>query len=107
FPPAEIEAADLAPLALELALWGAAPDQIPLLTQPNPGSYAEAQALLLQLGALDASAHVTAHGRALAGLPLHPRLAHMLMQAGPDAAQLAALLAERDPLPRAAPVDLS
>ena len=107
FPPAEIEAADLAPLALELALWGAPPDQIPLLTQPNPGSYAEAQALLQQLGGLDANTHITDHGRALAALPLHPRLAHMLMLAGPDAAPLAALLSERDPLPRAAPVDLA
>lgn len=107
FPPAEIEAADLAPLALELALWGAAPDQIPLLTQPNPGSYGEAQALLAMLGALDATGHITAHGRTLAALPLHPRLAHMLALAGPDAAPLAALLAERDPLPRSAPADLA
>ncbi len=107
FPPAEIEAADLAPLALELALWGAAPDQIPLLTQPNPGSYGEAQGLLAMLGALDASGHITAHGRTLAALPLHPRLAHMLALAGPEAAPLAALLAERDPLPRSAPADLA
>ncbi|MWD30126.1 ATP-dependent helicase HrpB, partial [Aquicoccus sp. SCR17] len=45
-------------------------------------------------------------GRDLAALPLHPRLGHMLMRGGPQAAPLAALLAERDPLPRAAPVDL-
>ncbi|MEX1234970.1 MAG: ATP-dependent helicase HrpB [Roseovarius sp.] len=107
FPPAEIEAADLAPLALELALWGAAPEVLPLLTQPNPGSYAEAQALLGMLGALDAAGHITDHGRALAALPLHPRLAHMLALAGPEAATLAALLSERDPLPRSAPADLA
>ncbi|PVA11276.1 ATP-dependent helicase HrpB [Pelagivirga sediminicola] len=107
FPPAEIEAADLAPLALELALWGAAPEQMPLLTQPNPGSYAEAQALLAMLGALDGAGHITDHGRALAALPLHPRLAHMLALAGPAAAPLAALLSERDPLPRSAPADLA
>ena len=107
FPPSEIEAADLAPLALEMALWGAAPGQMPLLTQPNPGSYAEAQVLLSMLGALDASGHITDHGRALAVLPLHPRLAHMLALAGPDAAPLAALLSERDPLPRSAPADLA
>ncbi|MFX0544086.1 ATP-dependent helicase HrpB [Roseovarius sp. S1116L3] len=107
FPPAEIEAADLAPLALELALWGAAPEAMPLLTQPNPGSYAEAQALLSMLGALDESGHITDHGRALAALPLHPRLAHMLALAGPEAAPLAALLSERDPLPRSAPADLA
>ena len=107
FPPAEIEAADLAPLALELALWGATPDQLAFLTPPNPGSYAEAQALLRMLGALDPANRITSHGRALAALPLHPRLAHMLTVAGQQAAPLAALLADRDPLPRAAPVDLT
>ena len=107
FPPAEIEAADLAGLALELALWGAAPDALPFLTPPNPGAYAEAQALLALLGALDTSGRITDHGRALAALPLHPRLAHMLTLAGPDAAPLAALLADRDPLGRGAPADLT
>ncbi|WP_299849069.1 ATP-dependent helicase HrpB [uncultured Roseovarius sp.] len=107
YPPAEIEAADLSGLALELALWGAAPEALPLLTPPNPGGYAEAQALLRMLGALDADVRITDHGRTLAALPLHPRLAHMLAVAGPEAAPLAALLADRDPLSRAAPVDLS
>ncbi|NTT87729.1 ATP-dependent helicase HrpB [Tabrizicola fusiformis] len=103
FPPAEIEAADLAPLALELALWGDA--GLPFLTPPNPGGMAEAQALLTGLGALD-NGRITAHGRALAALPLHPRLGHMLLKAGPAAATLAALMAERDPL-RGAPPDLA
>jgi len=107
FAPAEIEAADLAGLALELALWGAAPEDLPLLTPPNPGAYAEARALLEMLGALDATGRITPHGKALAALPLHPRLAHMLASAGPEAAALAALLAERDPLGRGAPVDLA
>ncbi len=107
FPPAEIEAADLTGLALELALWGAAPSDLAFLTQPNPGSYAEAQNVLRMLGALDTQNRINDHGRALAALPLHPRLAHMLALAGPDAAPLAALLAARDPLGRGAPVDLS
>jgi ATP-dependent helicase HrpB len=107
FPPPEIEAADLAGLALELALWGADPADLPFLTPPSRGSYSEAQALLRMLGALDTRGRVTEHGRALAALPLHPRLAHMLARAGPGAAELAALLADRDPLARAAPVDLS
>lgn len=107
YPPAEIEAADLAGLALELALWGAQPGDLAFLTPPAPGSYAEAQSLLRMLGALDRENRITPHGKALAALPLHPRLAHMLAIAGPDAAPLAALLAERDPLPRGAPVDLS
>ncbi len=107
YPPAEIEVADLSGLALELALWGASPEALPFLTAPNPGGYVEAQALLSMLGALDAENRITDHGRALADLPLHPRLAHMLTVAGSKAAPLAALLADRDPLSRGAPVDLS
>lgn len=107
FPPAEIDAADLTGLALELALWGAQPEDLAFLTQPNPGTYAEAQTVLRMLGALDTQNRITGHGRALAAIPLHPRLAHMLAIAGPQAAPLAALLAARDPLGRGAPVDLS
>ena len=107
FPAPEIEATDLSGLVLELALWGAGPDDLAFLTPPNPGSFAEAQALLRMLGALDADGRITDHGKTLAGLPLHPRLAHMLAVAGAQAAPLAALLADRDPLPRSAPVDLS
>lgn len=105
FPPAEIEAADLTGLALELALWGG--DQgLAFLTPPPAGPMAEARALLASLGALDATGLITDHGRRLAALPLHPRLAHMLAVAGPGAADLAALIAERDPLRGAGP-DLS
>jgi ATP-dependent helicase HrpB len=107
YPPAEIEAADLAGLALELAVWGADPTDLPFLTPPNPGVYAEAQALLVMLGALNDKGRITDHGKALSKLPLHPRLAHMLTVAGPQAAMLAALLGDRDPLPFSAPVDLS
>ena len=71
FPPAEIEAADLTGLALELALWGGA-EGLAFLTPPNPGVMAEARALLTALGALQAG-RITDHGRALAALPLHPR----------------------------------
>ncbi|WP_204113735.1 ATP-dependent helicase HrpB [Shimia biformata] len=107
FPPAEIEAADLTGLALELALWGAEPGDLPFLTQPPPVSMAEARGVLRMLGALDGQDRITAHGKALAALPLHPRLGHMLTVAGRQAAPLAALLAARDPLSRGAPVDLS
>lgn len=106
FPPAEIESTDLSGLVLELAQWGADPADLPLLTQPNIGSYAEATALLKMLGALDDTGRITEHGQQIGRLPLHPRLAHMLTVAGRDAAPLAALLADRDPL-RGAPVDLS
>ena len=102
YPPAEIEVGDLSTLALELAQWGG--DTVPFLTAPNPGAMAEARALLTGLGAL-ADGRITDHGRVLAALPLHPRLAHMLAVAGGDAAGLAAVLGERDPL-RGAPPDL-
>lgn len=104
FPPAEIEAADLAPLALELAQWGS--DDLSFLTPPPAGTLSEARRLLVSLGALDQTHKITAHGRAISALPLHPRLAHMLLRAGKAAAPVAALLAGRDPL-RGAPVDLS
>lgn len=104
FPPAEIEVADLAPLALELAEWGSA--DLPFLSAPREGPLAEARALLGSLGALDDAGRIMPHGKALARLPLHPRLGHMLTLAGPKAAPLAALLAERDPL-RGAPPDLA
>jgi ATP-dependent helicase HrpB len=103
FPPPEIEATDLSGLALELAEWGS--DQLSFLTQPPEGALANARALLVGLGALDAMGGITAHGRALAKMPLHPRLAHMLTIAGAPAAPLAALLADRDPM-RGAGADL-
>ena len=105
YPPAEIEAADLTRLALELALWGAEPTDLAFLTPPPEGSLTEARALLAMLGALDGKGQITEHGRALAALPLHPRLGHMLVRAGPKAAPLAALMAERNLL-KGAPVDL-
>ncbi len=103
FAPAEIEVADLANLALEMAVWGS--DDLAFLTPPPPGALAEARALLQGLGALDRDMRITGHGRALAALPLHPRLGHMLQIAGAQAAPLAALLAGRDPL-QGAPADL-
>ena len=105
FPPPEIATADLAGLALELALWGAGPGDLAFLTPPPDGPFAEAQNLLADLEALDASGRITMHGRTIASLPVHPRLAHMLASAGSEAAQLAALLSDRDPL-KGAPVDL-
>ena len=106
FPPAEIRDGDLTALVLELALWGAhGVENMTFLTQPNPGAMAAANQLLSSLGALDLNGTITDHGRKLARLPLHPRLAHMLVCGGKDAPLLAALLGERDPL-RGAGVDL-
>jgi ATP-dependent helicase HrpB len=104
FPPPEIMSADLAGLALELAVWGAAsPEGLAFLTPPPAPAFAEARGLLTDLGALDGVGRVTGHGRALAALPVHPRLGHMLLTAAADgggrlAAEIAALLEGRDPL---------
>jgi ATP-dependent helicase HrpB len=98
FPPPEIEAGDLSAFALELAMWGGSEDSLRFVTPPHAGRLAEARGVLRMLGALDDTGRITAHGKALAGQPLHPRLAHMLVTAGGGAATLAALLAERDPM---------
>ncbi len=101
--PAEILEADLAPLALELALWGVSdPGRLAWLDPPPAPAWSQAIELLRELGALDASGTLTAIGRRMAGLPIHPRLARMLVgaPAGPprrQAADLAALLSDRDP----------
>ncbi|RWR26272.1 ATP-dependent helicase HrpB [Sinirhodobacter populi] len=105
FAPPEITVADLSGLALELALWGSDGSDLAFLTPPPAPALAEARALLTDLGALE-NGRITAHGRALAAAPLHPRLAHMLITAGSGAAVLAAALAERDPV-RGAPADLA
>ncbi len=95
----EILEADLAPLALDLAVQGAAPSELPWLDAPPAAAYAQAVELLTELGALDHGGRVTAHGIAMAELGVHPRLAHMLLKGGEAAqlaCQLAALLGERD-----------
>ena len=102
FTPAEILEADLAALALELAQWGAHDaTALPWLDPPPAGLLQSARDLLARLGALDALGRITEHGRAMARLAVHPRLAHMLLCARELgavalAADLAALLAERD-----------
>ena len=105
FAPPEIERADLAAFALDLALWGTT-QGLRLLTPPPAGALAEARALLQGLDALGPDGAITDHGRAMAALPLHPRLAHMLVRAGRGAAPLAALLSDRDIL-SGAPADLA
>jgi ATP-dependent helicase HrpB len=94
FPPAEIESADLTGLALELAAWGASPADLAFLTPPPEAAFEEAQGLLRSFGALDGGS-ITDHGRALAKVPAHPRLAHMLLKSDASAGRLAALLSGR------------
>ena len=95
FAPPEIETADLAGLALDLAVWGSAPQDLALLNQPPEGAFLEASDVLRRLGALNNEGRITPHGRGLARMPLHPRLAHMLSLSGPQAARLAAVLGAR------------
>jgi ATP-dependent helicase HrpB len=102
FTPPEILSADLAPLALELAEWGVTdPGRLAWLDSPPPAALAQAGDLLKQLGALDRNGMITGHGRALAALGVHPRLAHLMVRGralgqGALACTLAALLGERD-----------
>ena len=102
FATPEILQTDLAGLALELAAWGVRDAATLVWLDPPPAAtLASARDLLRRLEALDANGRVTTHGREMARLPLHPRLAHMLVAARelkcvPLAAELAALLSERD-----------
>jgi len=102
--PPEILQADLAPLALELACWGAMEAaSLAWLDEPPAAPLAQARDLLLRLEAVDRDGRVTPHGRRLAGIGAHPRLGHMLVRAGDLGAaklacELAAILSERDVL---------
>ncbi len=95
----EIYRADLAPLLLELGLWGASGhDELPWLDSPPSASIARADALLTRLG-LWKDHKPTQYGREVAALPTHPRLGNMLCWAGAAgdvsvAAHLAVLLEE-------------
>lgn len=98
FDPPEILEADLSALLLATAIWGVAdPRQLAWIDPPPEAAVAEARGRLTALGALDDDGRPTAHGRAMAALPMAPRLAHMLLLA-PDkrlAAEVAVLLQER------------
>jgi ATP-dependent helicase HrpB len=111
---AEILQADLAGLALQLARWGVTPPQLVWLDVPPAAAFAQAQDLLGRLGALtrkaDEERALTPHGQAMAELPAHPRIAHLLLRGqalglGALACDVAALLGERDIL-RGAGADL-
>lgn len=102
----EILEADLASLALDLAVAGVRdPGELRWLDGPPAASLAQARELLLQLEAVDEEFRITPHGRAMADFGLHPRLAHMLIRAhelghGATACMLAAVVDERDVLRR-------
>ena len=102
FADPEILDADLSGLALDLARWGAKDTSgLAFLDPPPAAAFAEARALLVRLEALTGDGVLTAHGRALAEVPLAPRLAHMVLKAAETgqalrAARIAALISERN-----------
>ncbi|PNA98238.1 MULTISPECIES: ATP-dependent helicase HrpB [unclassified Pseudomonas] len=100
---AEILQADLAGLALQLARWGVAPHQLRWLDQPPSAAFSQAQDLLACLGAFKPGSrdNLSDHGQAMAELPAHPRIAHLLLRGqglglAAMACDVAALLGERD-----------
>ncbi|WP_181706246.1 ATP-dependent helicase HrpB [Chthonobacter rhizosphaerae] len=101
FDRPEILEADLASLVLDLAAWGVHdPAALAFLDPPPRPAWDEAVKLLKGLDALDDDGRPTAAGRALARLPLHPRLAHMVVEAAREgearlAADIAVVLTER------------
>lgn len=100
----EIEEADLTAIMLEIAAWGGADaSDLPWITPPHPGHIAQAVRLLTLLGALDDKGKITSRGQSMAALPCHPRIANMLVTAATPslkalAADIAALLEEKDPV---------
>ncbi len=112
FDRPEILEAELSGLALDCAAWGAAPSALPFPDPPPAGALAASGTLLARLGALDAEGRITSLGREMAQLGANPRLAAMMLSAGDDAARsmaadLAALLEERDPLRGTGDADVS
>lgn len=100
----EILEADLAPLALALADAGVRnPAELTWMDTPPAGAFRQAVELLTALGAVDSDGRITALGRQLGTLPVHPRLGHLLLTSraqnrGDAGAALAALIDERDVL---------
>ena len=104
FASPEILDADLGPLALDLARAGVdRTDELAWLDAPPAAAFSQARTLLRELGALDATGRITAHGSAMSQLGVHPRMAHLLMMARSRdamglACDLVAILEERDPV---------
>jgi ATP-dependent helicase HrpB len=108
----EIMEADLANLMLDMAQWGVIDiQQLTWISQPPKGHLSQASEILHQLDALE-NGRITEHGKSLHKLPCHPRIAHMLLKAKEDemldlACDTAAILEERDPLPKEAGIDIN
>lgn len=108
----EIMEADLAALVLDLAQWGITNiEQLTWLSPPPKASVTQALETLTNLNAIE-NGRITEHGKQLHQLACHPRIAHMLLKAKDDnavalAADIAAILEERDPLPKDSGIDIN
>ena len=109
----EIMEADLAALVLDMAKWGISNlNQLTWLSPPPKTSVMQAVDVLTNLNALDSNKRITEHGKEIHQLPCHPRIAHMLLKAKQDnaialATDIAAILEERDPLPKDSGIDIN
>ena len=107
FAPPEILISDLSSLVLDLAAWGVTdPSSLAWLDPPPQAAWESARRLLMDLDALDENGAITPVGRAMARFPLHPRLGRLMLRAAESGnprlgADVAALLSERDIMPRA------
>ena len=112
YPTPEIRVSDLTHPALDLALWGAPMGEgLMFLDAPPPAHLAQAHEILESLGAMKKGRQLTTHGRAVAELPLHPRLGHMILKGkqygwGATACELAALLDEHELMTSGSKVDV-
>lgn len=108
----EIMEADLTSLILDMAQWGITNiEQLTWLSPPPKAAVAQGTELLHQLNALE-NGRITEHGKQIHQLACHPRIAHMLLKAKDDravplATDLAAVLEERDPLPKDSGIDIN
>lgn len=109
----EIEYADLTPLVLDLARWGENdPANLQWITPPDKKNILQARDLLQRLDALDDDGNITKAGIELSKIPTHPRIAKMLLVANQNglsalAADISAILDNRDPLPKEESVDFN
>ncbi|MCF8429117.1 MAG: ATP-dependent helicase HrpB [Bacteroidia bacterium] len=109
----EIMEADLAALVLDMAKWGISNlNQLTWLSPPPKAAVMQAVDVLTNLNALDMNKRITEHGKEIHQLPCHPRIAHMLLKAKLDhaialATDIAAILEERDPLPKDSGIDIN
>lgn len=108
----EIMEADLASLVLDMAQWGVQDiQQLTWLSPPPKAAVAQAKDILENINATE-NGKITAHGKDIHQLPCHPRIAHMLIMAEGEynkalACDIAAIIEERDPLPKDSGIDIN